>query len=80
MDFDLDFCPGGIKDVEEFLGSKIEKDSLELDKPLESQGILDSLETMQFIFFLEKKYEKRLTEQDIASLNLYSDLLGKFKN
>ena len=80
MDYDLESCHGGIKDVEEFIGKNIEKDSLDVYKPLESQGVLDSIDTMQFIIFLEKKYNKRLTDEDIASLRLYSDLLGKFKN
>lgn len=72
-------CPGGIKDIEEFLGNSIDKEILTIDKPLESQGILDSLDTMQFIIFLEKKYKKRLSISDIESLKLYSDLLEKFR-
>ena len=71
-------CPGGIKDIEEFLGNNIDQEILTIDEPLESQGILDSLDTMQFIIFLEKKYKKRLSVSDIESLKLYSDLLEKF--
>ena len=80
MDYDLESCPGGINDVEEFLGNRIEKDSLDTNKPLELQGVLDSLDTMQFIIFLEKKYKKRLSNEEISSLNLYSDLLKIFLN
>ena len=80
MDYDLESCPGGINDVEEFLGNRIEKDSLDTNKPLELQGVLDSLDTMQFIIFLEKKYKKRLSNEEITSLNLYSDLLKIFLN
>ena len=76
---DLYSCPGGIKDIEEFSGNKIDKDSLSVDQPLETQGVLDSLDTMQFIIFLEKKYKKRLSDNDIESLGLYSDLLDKFR-
>ena len=72
-------CPGGIKDIEEFLGNNIDQEILTIDEPLESQGILDSLDTMQFIIFLEKKYKKRLSISDIESLKLYSDLLEKFR-
>ena len=71
-------CPGGIKDIEEFLGNNIDKNKLSTNEPLESQGVLDSLDTMQFIIFLEKKYNKRLSKSDIESLKLYSDLLEKF--
>ena len=78
MASDLSNCPGGIKDIEEFLGNKIEDNSLTEDQPLETQGVLDSLDTMQFIIFLEKKYSKRLSKDDIASLTLYKDLLDKF--
>ena len=78
MAFNLSNCPGGISDIEEFLGSKVEDNSLTEDQPLETQGVLDSLDTMQFIIFLEKKYSKRLSKDDIASLTLYKDLLDKF--
>ena len=79
MNTELLNSPGGIKDIEEFLGNNIEHEILSIDQPLESQGILDSLDTMQFIIFLEKKYKKRLSESDIESLRLYSDLLEKFR-
>ena len=80
MDFDLYNCPGGIKDIEEFSDITVEKNALSIDQPLETQGILDSLDTMQFIFFLEKKYGKILSKEEIASLKLYRDLINKFQN
>ena len=80
MNFDLYNCQGGIKDIEEFSDITVEKNALSIDQPLETQGILDSLDTMQFIFFLEKKYGKILSKEEIASLNLYRDLINKFQN
>ena len=80
MDFDLYNCPGGIKDIEEFADITVDKNSLSIDQPLETQGVLDSLDTMQFIIFLEKKYGRILSKEEIASLNLYKDLINKFQN
>ncbi len=80
MIFDLYNCPGGIKDIEDFADITVDKNSLSIDEPLDTQGILDSLDTMQFIIFLEKKYGRRLSKDEIASLNIYKDLIEKFKN
>ena len=71
-------CKAGIKDVEEFMGIKVEKNSLDINQPLESQGVLDSLDSMQFIIFLEKKYKKTLTQKQIEGLRIYKDLIEKF--
>jgi acyl carrier protein len=71
-------CKAGIKDIEEFMGIKVESNCLDINQPLESQGILDSLESMQFIIFLEKKYKQTLTQNQIESLKIYKDLIEKF--
>ena len=62
---DLYNCPGGIKDIEEFSDITVEKNALSIDQPLETQGILDSLDTMQFIF-LEKIWQN-IIKREIAS-------------
>ena len=78
MNIDYLNCKAGIKDVEEFMGIKVERNSLDINQPSESQGVLDSLDSMQFIIFLEKKYKKTLTQKQIESLRIYKDLIEKF--
>lgn len=80
MECDFYQCPGGLKDIEEFIGKKLNVSSLSPSKPIEVQGVLDSLSTMQFLIFLEKKYKKRLSQEEIQSIMVYEDLIEKFKN
>ncbi len=75
MGFELSNTPGGHSDIEEFLGREVNIKDISKELPLESQGILDSLEVMQFIIFLEKKYYIRLTKDQLNSINIYSDLI-----
>ena len=70
---------GGISDLEEFTGNVIGADHIDLDLPLESQGIVDSLTALQFIIFLEKKYTQRLSKEQISSIKVYRDLINLFQ-
>ena len=69
---------GSIRDLEEFIGQPIDESSIDYKRPLESQGIIDSLTAMQFIIFLEKKYGKRLSKSQINGIAVYSDLIHLF--
>ena len=70
---------GSTKDLEEFIGRPINESNIDYERPLESQGIIDSLTAMQFIIFLEKKYGKRLSKDQINGISVYSDLISLFK-
>jgi len=68
----------GREDLEEFLGHELKGKQIDSALPLESQGIIDSLATLQFIIFLEKKYSKRLSKEQIGSIRVYLDLINIF--
>ena len=70
---------GSIKDLEEFIGRSISESDIDYKRPLESQGVIDSLTAMQFIIFLEKKYSTRLSKDQINSISVYSDLISLFE-
>jgi len=70
--------PGAIDDLSEFLNREIENSSINYDKPLELQGVIDSMETLQYIIYLEKKYNKRLLKEQIQSIENYIDLISLF--
>ena len=71
---------GSINDLEQFIGNKIDESDIRYERPLESQGIVDSLTAMQFIIYLEKKYSKRLSKDQLDKIAVYSDLISIFKN
>ena len=68
---------GGINDLENFLGEDLlKKNKVNYDKPLETQGFMDSMEVIQYIIHLEQKYAIRLTREEIKSITIYEDLLN----
>ena len=68
---------GGINDLEDFLGEGLlKKNKINYDKPLETQGFMDSMEVIQYIIHLEQKYGIRLTREEIKSITIYEDLLN----
>ena len=67
---------GGVNDLIHFSGrSDLAQGEINYNLPLELQGIMDSMEVMQFIIFLEVKYSLRLTREEIQSISTYKDLI-----
>ena len=52
--------------------SKIIKGQIPLNKSLLELGLLDSLELVKFIFYIEKKWEINLTECEMSDPKIYN--------
>jgi acyl carrier protein len=64
-----------IADLRAFLGKQLRianSDSMENDFPLVKRGVLDSIELMQVVEFVEKKYSVSIDDTEILPENLGS--------
>jgi len=64
-----------IADLRAFLGQQLRvanSDSMENDYPLVKRGVLDSIELMQVVEFIEKKYSVSIDDTEILPENLGS--------
>ena len=64
-----------IADVRHFLGSQLRianSDTIDADFPLVKRGVLDSIELMQIVEFVEKTYGVAIDDTEILPENLGS--------
>jgi acyl carrier protein len=64
-----------IADVRNFLGSQLRianSDTIDADFPLVKRGVLDSIELMQIVEFVEKTYGVAIDDTEILPENLGS--------